>query len=425
MEELVAIVLGGGAGERLFPLTKERSKPAVPLAGKYRLIDIPVSNCINSAVWRMYVLTMFQSASLNSHLANSYRFDAFSRGFVQVLAAEQRRGHTRWFEGTADAVRQSWHHVSDTPSTHVLILSGDHLYRMDYRDFLRAHVTAGAHATIAVKPVSRREAPELGVLKVDGSGRVMSFFEKPKSDDELDFMAVDTTAFGLSAQEAAERPFLASMGIYIFTTEVLEERLAADESSTDFGKHIIPNMIADCHVQAYCFDGYWADIGTVRSFFDANMDLTRPLPRFNLFDPIRPVYTNPRFLPGAKINSASVENAILCEGAIVDRAMVRDSILGVRTRVQPGATIQDCYVMGADYFEAAEALCDGRTPIGIGEGSYIRRAIVDKNARIGRGVQLVNRDGLSHWDDPEGRVFVREGVMVVSKNATIPDGFVF
>lgn len=425
MEELVAIVLGGGAGERLYPLTKERSKPAVPLAGKYRLIDIPVSNCINSAVWRMYVLTMFQSASLNSHLANSYRFDAFSRGFVQVLAAEQRRGHSRWFEGTADAVRQSWHHISDTPSTHVLILSGDHLYRMDYRDFLHAHVAAGAHATIAVKPVSRREAPELGVLKVDGSGRVVSFFEKPKSDDELDSMAVDTTAFGLSAQEAAERPFLASMGIYIFTTAVLEELLAANESCTDFGKHIIPNIIADYHVQTYCFDGYWADIGTVRSFFDANMDLTRPLPRFNLFDPIRPVYTNTRFLPGAKINSASVENAILCEGAIVDRAMVRDSILGVRSRVQPGATIQDCYVMGADYFEAAEELRDGRTAIGIGEGSYIRRAIVDKNARIGRGVQLVNRDGLSHWDDPEGRVFVREGVMVVSKNATLPDGFVF
>ncbi len=425
MEELVAIVLGGGAGERLFPLTKERSKPAVPLAGKYRLIDIPVSNCINSAVWRMYVLTMFQSASLNSHLANSYRFDAFSRGFVQVLAAEQRRGHSRWFQGTADAVRQSWHHISDTPSTHVLILSGDHLYRMDYRDFLRAHVAAGAHATIAVKPVSRGEAPELGLLKVDGRGRVVSFVEKPKTDSDLDAMAVDTMAFGLSAEEAQARPFLASMGIYIFSTAVLEERLTADESHTDFGKHVIPSMIADHHVHAYCFDGYWADIGTVRSFFDANIDLTRPLPRFNMFDPVRPVYTNTRFLPGAKINSASVENAILCEGAIVDRAMVRDSILGVRSRVQPGATIQDCYVMGADYYEAAESLQRIGTAIGIGEGSYIRGAIVDKNARIGRGVQLVNREGLTHYDDPEGRLYVRDGVLVVTKNALLPDGFVF
>lgn len=425
MEELVAVILGGGAGERLFPLTRERSKPAVPLAGKYRLIDIPVSNCINSTVWRMYVLTMFQSASLNSHLANSYRFDAFSRGFVQVLAAEQRRGHSGWFQGTADAVRQSWHHISDTPSTHVLILSGDHLYRMDYREFLRAHLAAGAEATIAVKPVTRGEAPELGLLKVDGSGRVVSFVEKPSTDEALDAMAVDTQAFGLSEEEAAARPFLASMGIYIFSTSVLEERLAAHPDHTDFGKHVIPSMIAEHHVQAYCFDKYWADIGTVRSFFEANLDLTRPLPKFNIFDPVRPIYTNTRFLPGAKINSASVENAILCEGSIVDRAMVRDSILGVRTRVQPGATIQDCYVMGADFFEPVEALRDGRTPVGIGEGSYIRGAIVDKNARIGRGVQLVNRDGLTRWDDPEGRLYVREGILVVPKSAVLPDGFVF
>lgn len=425
MEELVAVILGGGAGERLFPLTRERSKPAVPLAGKYRLIDIPVSNCINSTVWRMYVLTMFQSASLNSHLANSYRFDAFSRGFVQVLAAEQRRGHSGWFQGTADAVRQSWHHISDTPSTHVLILSGDHLYRMDYRDFLRAHLASRAAATIAVKPVTCAEAPELGLLKVDGSGRVVSFVEKPSTDEALDAMAVDTQAFGLSAGEAAARPFLASMGIYIFSTATLEGWLVAHPDHTDFGKHVIPTMIAEHHVQAYCFDKYWADIGTVHSFFEANLDLTRPLPKFNIFDPVRPIYTNTRFLPGAKINSASVENAILCEGSIVDRAMVRDSILGVRTRVQPGATIQDCYVMGADFFESSEELCDGRTPVGIGEGSYIRGAIVDKNARIGRGVQLVNRDGLTRWDDPEARLYVREGIMVVPKGAVLPDGFVF
>jgi glucose-1-phosphate adenylyltransferase len=425
MQKVVAVILGGGAGERLYPLTRERSKPAVPLAGKYRLIDIPVSNCINSNVWQMYVLTMFQSASLNSHISAAYRFDAFSRGSVQVLAAEQRRGHARWFEGTADAVRQTQSHINDTPSSHVVVLSGDHLYRMDYRDFIGVHERVVADVTIAVKPVTRAQAPELGLLKVDGEGHVVAFQEKPKSEEALDAMRVDTTAMGLAAEEAADKPFLASMGIYVFRSAALWQMLADEPGYMDFGKDLIPAMIKSHHVHAFAFDHFWADIGTVRAFYDANMDLTRPLPRFNLFDPERPIYTNPRFLPGAKVNRASVANSILCEGVIVDGATVRDSILGVRSRVRPGATIQDSYVMGADFYEPMEEMVRTGTPIGIGEGTYIRGAIVDKNARIGHGVQLVNREGVAHYDDPGRRVYVREGVIVVPKGALVPDGFVF
>ncbi len=425
MEKAVAVILGGGSGSRLFPLTKDRSKPAVPLAGKYRLIDIPLSNCINSGVQHIYVLTMFQSASLNSHLANAYRFDAFSRGFVQVLAAEQRRDHARWFEGTADAVRQSWHHICDTPSRNVLILSGDHLYRMDYRAFLATHNKAKAQVTLAVKPVTRDEAPQLGLLKTDANGRVVKFLEKPKTAEAIESMTVDTQRFGLSAQEAAERPLLASMGIYLFTTRVLRGLVEVDHEKTDFGIDILPSILESHRVHAYGFDDYWADIGTVRAFYEANLELTRQLPRFNMFDPTRPIYTNQRFLPGAKVNQASVENSILCEGVIVDRSSVRDSILGVRCRVQPGATINDCYVMGADYYEPEMARTGSKVPLGIGEGCYMRGAIVDKNARIGRGVQLVNRQQLDHFDHPEGRLHVREGVIVVPKNAVLPNDFVF
>lgn len=426
MESTVAIILGGGKGTRLHPLTRDRSKPAVPLAGKYRLIDIPVSNCINSGIRMMYVLTMYQSASLNNHISNAYRFDAFSRGFVHVLAAEQTETRADWFQGTADAVRQCMVHIRDSSAKHALILSGDHLYRMHYQDFLQVHLTAKADLSIAVKPVTAQEAPELGILKVDETGRIVKFVEKPKAGPALDEMRVDTTAFGLDPETAAKRPFLASMGIYMFQTKVLEQLLYADPTETDFGKHIIPKSIGTHHVQAFCFDGYWADIGTVRAFYDANLDLIQPLPQFNLFDPEMPIYSNARFLPGAKLNRASVEGALLCEGSIVDGCMVRESLLGVRTRVQPGATIERSLVMGADYYQPG--LKPGEKPrpqIGIGEGVYIRRAIIDKNAAIGAGAQLVNRQNLQDYTDPEGRVFVRDGVIVVPKNAVIPEGFVF
>jgi glucose-1-phosphate adenylyltransferase len=425
LESTLAVILGGGEGKRLFPLTKERSKPAVPLAGKYRLIDIPVSNCINSGVRRIYVLTMFQSASLNSHLAASYRFDAFSKGFVQVLAAEQTASGGTWFEGTADAVRQSWQHLNDEPAARYLILSGDHLYRMDYADFERVHTTANADISIAVKPVTRAEASEFGLLKTDGTGRIVRFVEKPQGA-ALDEMAVDTAAFGLSPEEARERPFLASMGIYLFQSRVLGELLSADPAATDFGQHLIPKALDACRVQAYCFAGYWADIGTVRSFYDANMELVYPLPRFNLFDPDRPIYTNPRFLPGAKVTRAAVEGSILCDGVIVEGGMVRDSILGVRARVRPGATIETSLVMGADFYQPGARPGEAPHPyLGIAEGCYIKGAIIDKNACIGRGVQIVNRDNVREYDDPEGRFHVRDGVVVVPKGAVLPDGFGF
>ncbi len=426
MENTIAVILGGGKGTRLFPLTRERSKPAVPLAGKYRLIDIPVSNCINSGCRRIFVLTMYQSASLNNHVANAYRFDAFSHGFVQVLAAEQTSTDETWFRGTADAVRQNLNHLRDEPCKRTLVLSGDHLYRMDYARFLEGHNKAKADLSIAVKPVSREAAPELGLLKVDDTGRIVRFVEKPSTEAELDEMVVDTKAFGLTEQEAAQYPFLASMGVYLFNNKVLDDLLLADLSQTDFGKEIIPGAIETRNAQAFCHNDYWADIGTVGAFYQANMELINPLPGFNLFDPNMPIYTNARFLPGAKLNRASVEGAVLCDGSIVEGAMVRESILGVRTRVRPGAILERSLVMGADYYQPGTEPGHAPKPfLGIGEGAYLRKVIVDKNACIGEGVQLVNRGEADHYDDPEGRFYVRDGIIVVAKKAVLPDGFVF
>ncbi|MCX7933714.1 MAG: glucose-1-phosphate adenylyltransferase [Planctomycetota bacterium] len=426
MENTIAVILGGGQGTRLFPLTRDRAKPAVPLAGKYRLIDIPVSNCINSGVRRIFVLTMFQSASLNNHIASAYRFDAFSRGFVQVLAAEQTLTGGTWFQGTADAVRQSWVHMSDVSAERILILSGDHIYCMDYAAFLEVHTRCNADFVIAAMPVTRAEAPQLGLLQTDASGRIIRFREKPKTEEELREMEVDTTRFGLSAEEAKRRPFLASMGIYLFDAKTLHDLLMRDPAHTDFGKHIIPSAIGSHKAYAYCFDGYWADVGTIPAFYDANMDLVKPLPRFNLFNPLWPIYTNSRFLPGAKVNRASVESSILCEGVIVEGGMVRDSILGVRARVRPGATIDSSIVMGADFYQPGPKPGEPPPPfMGIGEGAYIKTAIIDKNACIGRGAQLVNARNLESYDDPEGRFYVRDRIIVVPKGAVIPDGFMF
>ncbi|MDR1613461.1 MAG: glucose-1-phosphate adenylyltransferase [Planctomycetota bacterium] len=424
MENMVAVILGGGRGSRLFPLTKERSKPAVSIAGKYRLIDIPISNCINSGVTQMYVLTMYQSASLNAHISNAYRFDQFSRGFVQVLAAEQTAESNEWFQGTADAVRKTLPHLGykRNAASLVLILSGDHLYRMNYRLFRDTHIRSGADLSIAVIPVTPQEAPELGVLKVDETGRITKFVEKPKTEEALEEMRTDTAIFGLSPEEAVRRPFLASMGIYIFDPETLRNMLVGNKEQTDFGKEIIPGAIATHKVQAYCFDGYWADIGTIRAFFDANLDLVAPIPKFNLFDPTHPIYSNARFLPGAKLNRASVEAAVLCDGTIVEGATVRDSILGSRARVKHGAVIEESLIMGADYYQRGD---DHGPRMGINEGAYLKRCIIDKNASVGRYAQLVNRDNLQEYDDPDGRFHVRDGIIIVVKEAAIPDGFVF
>ncbi|MDR1535140.1 MAG: glucose-1-phosphate adenylyltransferase [Planctomycetota bacterium] len=424
MENMVAVILGGGKGTRLFPLTKERAKPAVSIAGKYRLIDIPISNCINSGITQMYVLTMYQSASLNNHISNAYRFDQFSRGFVQVLAAEQTASSSEWFQGTADAVRKTLPHLGYKRGNvgPVLILSGDHLYRMNYRLFRDAHIRSHADISIAVMPVTRQEAPELGVMKVDEAGRIVKFVEKPRTEEALNEMATDTAIFGLAPEEAVRRPFLASMGIYIFDPAILNELLSTDVSRTDFGREIIPQAIGGYRVQAYGFDGYWADIGTIQAFYEANLDLVSPMPKFNLFDPTQPIYSNTPYLPGAKMNQASVEAALLCDGVIVEGATVRDSILGSRTRVRHGAVIEGCLIMGADFYQHGD---DPSPQVGINAGAYLKRCIVDKNASIGRYVQLVNREGLQSYDDPEGRFHVRDGIIIVVKDTAVPDGYVF
>ena len=422
MKNIVAVILGGGQGTRLFPLTRDRSKPAVPIAGKYRLIDIPISNCINSEIRQIYVLTMYQSASLNSHVASTYRFDSFSRGFVSILAAEQTAKGGTWFQGTADAVRQAWVHINSRPSEHILILSGDHLYRMDYEAFNLAHEKSGADISIAVQPVTREEAPELGILKTDAHGRIVKFVEKPKTSEALEAMRCDTTTFGLSKEEAAKRPYLASMGVYYFNTPVMNEVLHRDTNQHDFGKHIVPQAIADRHVNAYCFQGYWADIGTVGAFYEANLDLVRPAPKFNFFDPAMPIYTHARPLPGAKLNHARVEGSILCEGVIVEGGNVSDSILGVRARVSKGATIENSLIMGADYYQSAT---DPKPRIGIGEGAVLRRTIVDKDASIGSGARLINAKNVENYDDPNQQFFVRDGIIIVTKGGVIPAGFEF
>lgn len=425
MESMVAVILGGGKGTRLYPLTKERAKPAVSIAGKYRLIDIPISNCINSGITQMYVLTMYQSASLNNHISNAYRFDQFSRGFVQVLAAEQTAESMEWFQGTADAVRKTIPHLGykQNRAGLVLILSGDHLYRMNYRLFRDNHIRSKADVSLGVIPVTREEAPELGILKVDETGRIVKFVEKPKTEEALDEMKTDTSIW-LPPEEAAHRPYLASMGIYIFDPEILRSMLmdGTGRTRTDFGKEIIPSAIETHKVQAYCFDGYWADIGTIRAFYEANMDLVAPIPQFNLFDPTQPIYSNTRFLPGAKMNRASVEAALLCEGTIVEGATVRESILGSRSRVRHGAVIEDSLIMGADYYQHGD---DSRPQIGINEGAYLKRCIIDKNASIGRYTQLVNRQNLQTYDDPNGMFHVRDGIIIVVKDAVIPEGFFF
>jgi glucose-1-phosphate adenylyltransferase len=424
---ILAVILGGGAGTRLTPLTLMRSKPAVPLGGKYRLVDIPVSNCINSAITRIYVLTQYNSASLNRHISQTYRFSHFSDGFVEILAAEQTPQNPSWFQGTADAVRQVLPHIRDWGIDTLLILSGDHLYRMDYRKFVARHVEKKADVTISVVPFPREQAEDFGLLKADASGRIVEFSEKPKGA-ALEAMRVDTTAFGLSPEEAARKPFLASMGIYVFNYEWLERLLARDDKWMDFGKEVIPAAIEGGNVQAYLFEGYWEDIGTISSFHAANLDLTATLPQFNLFDTEAPIYTHARYLPPSKVNRCQISHSIVSEGCILTRAVINRSIIGVRTRVDFGATIDDTYVMGADFYQSIEEMAAdvraGQPRIGIGEGTVIRNAIIDKNARIGAGVRLVNERGVQEETAPDESYFIREGIILVPKNAVIKDGTV-
>jgi glucose-1-phosphate adenylyltransferase len=425
MREVVAVILGGGQGARLFPLTELRAKPAVPLGGKYRLIDIPVSNCINSDVIKIFVLTQYNSASLNRHIFRTYRFSRFTDGFVEVLAAEQTPHSREWFQGTADAVRQSFAHFDEWKQDTILILSGDHLYRMDYRKFVKRHHETGADLTISVIPANREAATGFGLLKTDETGRVVEFREKPP-DNELDSMKVDTTSFGLSAAEAAARPFIASMGIYVFKKEVLQKLLDAQTSALDFGREIIPSAIKNFNVQAYLFTGYWEDIGTISAFYRANMDMTRPLPAFNFFDAEAPIYTRPRFLPGSKVLNSHVTSSIISEGSIINDARIVSSIVGIRSRIEHGSVLEDTLMMGADFYQSLEELARDQEQrmirIGVGENTHIRRAIIDKNARIGSNVRLVNERGIDRLDGPG--YYIRDGIIIVPKNGVIADGTV-
>ena len=424
-DNVVAVILGGGAGSRLFPLTQERSKPAVPLGGKYRLIDVPVSNCINSGITQIFVLTQYNSASLNRHISQTYRFSRFSTGFVEILAAEQRKDSPDWFQGTADAVRQILPHLRDWRLGKLLILSGDHLYRMNYGDFIGRHDATNADVTISVIPARADEAEGFGLLKADADGKIVEFKEKP-TGEALEAMRVDTTRFGLTAEEAARRPYLASMGIYVFDYSKLIDLLNIDTSAVDFGGQIIPSAIDKFNVQAHVFDGYWEDIGTIKAFYDANLDLASPLPQFNFFDSSAPIYTRSRYLPPSKLHDCEIDNSMVCEGCILNGVRVKNSVIGLRSRIDAGTVIEDSIVMGSDFFESISEiksnLDQGKPHVGVGANSRISRAILDKNVRIGKNVKLINRDGIDSYDAPDGSFHIRDGLIIVPKNGTIPDG---
>jgi glucose-1-phosphate adenylyltransferase len=428
VKNVLGIILGGGAGTRLYPLTKLRAKPAVPLAGKYRLIDIPLSNCINSDINKIYVLTQFNSASLNRHLSRTYTFSGFSEGFVEVLAAQQTVESPSWFQGTADAVRQYLWLFQEWDVDEYLILSGDHLYRMDYSQFVQRHRETGADITLSVIPIDEKRASDFGLMKIDDLGRVVDFSEKPKGA-ALKQMQVDTTVLGLTPEEAIKSPYIASMGIYVFKKAVLEKLLRESPDKTDFGKEIIPSAAATYNLQAYLFQGYWEDIGTIEAFYDSNLALTQqPAPPFSFYEENAPIYTRARYLPPTKLLDCQVFESMIGEGSILKNCQISRSVLGIRSRVESGCKIENTLVMGADFYEPfAERQCnlnEDRIPMGIGEESIIRRAIIDKNARIGRKVLILNKDRVQEADREAEGFYIRSGIVVVLKNAVIPDGTV-
>jgi glucose-1-phosphate adenylyltransferase len=421
-KSVIAVILGGGAGTRLSPLTATRSKPAVPIAGKYRLVDIPISNCLNSDIGRMFVLTQFNSASLNKHIKNTYYFSRFSKAFVDIIAAEQTPDNQGWFQGTADAVRQSLRHLQQQEFDHVLILSGDQLYQMDFSEMLQNHVDKGADISIATIPVGSREAPEFGILKANEESMITSFIEKPKKELLPDWVS-DT---GEEMQRLG-RIYLASMGIYIFNRKLLFDLLLdTNKDATDFGKEIIPGSISTHKVASYQYEGYWTDIGNIYSFFEANISLTEDIPPFNLFDSEQAIYTRPRMLPPAKVSGTTLEKTLLAEGCIINASRVEKSVMGIRSRIGYGSTIVSTYMMGSDYYETLEemkrAAERGLPKLGIGERCYIRNAIIDKNCRIGNDVRI---NGGGHLPDSDHPLYtVKDGIVVVKKGAILPDGFI-
>ncbi|HEX5113248.1 MAG TPA: glucose-1-phosphate adenylyltransferase [Saprospiraceae bacterium] len=419
--EILCVILGGGAGTRLYPLTASRSKPAVPIAGKYRLVDIPISNCLNNGIGRMFVLTQFNSASLNRHIKNTFHFSAFSKAFVDILAAEQTPDNPTWFQGTADAVRQGLRHIEPFDSEYILILSGDQLYQMDFAEMLDNHKQLGADISVATIPVSEREAPEFGILK-SKDGVITSFIEKPKKDLLPEWIS-DTG----DQMKSKGRNYLASMGIYIFNRHLLFDFLQNEfKDATDFGKEIIPQSISTYKVASYQYTGYWTDIGNIYSFFESNLNLTNDLPEFNLFDSDRTIYTRSRMLPPAKISGTTLEKTLVAEGSIINASRIENSIIGIRSRVGNGTTLVSTYLMGNDYYETlpeiAHITAKGVPQLGIGNRCYIRNAIIDKNVRIGDDVRINGGAQLSNTD--HALYTVKDGIVVVKKGAIIPNGYV-
>jgi glucose-1-phosphate adenylyltransferase len=411
--------MGGGAGTRLFPLTKDRSKPAVPLGGKYRIVDISISNCLNSELRSIYVLTQFNSMSLHRHIQASYKFDNFTRSFVDILAAQQTPEGSEWYQGTADAVRQNMRYFLEHPFDYYIILSGDQLYRMDFRALLHQHIRSGADITLAIKPVPREHVAGFGIMLSDEDRRITRFVEKPTDPAVLDELKMGPELLASAGSPPDAELYQASMGIYVFNRNVLVECL--DNDLVDFGKHIIPQAIQERHVSGYVFNGYWEDIGTIRAFYEANLDLTELLPQYSFFEASAPIYTHPRFLPGSKINGATLRQAIIADGCIISDAHLERSVIGVRSIIQSGATIRNSIVMGADFYETGPGSQRGIPPIGIGRNCVIDRAIIDKNARIADGVVITPEGKPADLD--AGNYFIRDGIVVVPKNAVIPAGF--
>ena len=416
--------MGGGQGSRLFPLTRDRSKPAVPLAGKYRLVDIPISNCINSRLNQIYLLTQFNSASLHQHISYSYKFDHFSQGFVDILAAEQTPTSDSWYEGTADAVRKNLIHILNNDFEYMLILSGDQLYRMDFREIIASHMERDAELTVATIPVGREFAPGFGIMHNDEQGRISRFVEKPGTPELLDSLKLPAEQLAKQELEPGSDHYLASMGIYLFNRQTLIELLENDMS--DFGKHIIPRSIGTHRVYSFVYQGYWEDIGTIRAFFEANLDMTSTMPQFDFFQMETPVYTRPRFLPASKINGAAIDQAIISDGCIIDRSRISQSLIGVRCLIAPGCRVHRSILLGSNNYEteASKAASDqdGIPRIGVGGNTRIENTIVDKNARIGADCVITPEDKPEQLDGKN--YFIRDGIVIIPKNAVIPDGTV-
>jgi glucose-1-phosphate adenylyltransferase len=423
-KKVLSVILGGGAGTRLFPLTKERAKPAVPLAGKYRLVDIPISNCINSELRNIYVLTQFQSASLHRHIAGSYKTDPFTGGFVEILAAQQTFSDASWWQGTADAVRKNLIHFLPHGPDYVLILSGDQLYRMDFRHILQQHQDTRAEITVATIPVIRRDAPGLGIMQMDQHGRVRRFVEKPKDPAVQDTLCLPRESYAPLGIQTDDELFLASMGIYVFNRDVLVELL--DNDLADFGKHVIPTAIASRSVHSYVFQGYWEDIGTIRAFFEAHLDLAAEQPRFSFFDMTAPIFSRPRWLPGSKINGGTLDHAMMCDGCIVNGAQIASSVVGIRSIIGSGSKITRAVLMGCDHYETMESIlaheAKGLPRMGIGKNARIENAIIDKNARIGDNV-VITPEGKPEAVD-HSLYYIRDGIVIIPKNAVVPSGTV-